>query len=164
MGRTTLEVTPEGVVTAIVGREVLAWISDQHAPPGQTYIQPIALPEFVLEACRFFHGYVLPRGGGELSISNYFWRAGMRGLSEGVRLVKQRYHPYIPLHHHRNTPLEPHAAENFTLEWAAATETDAERHAFEVLKHVYFKFGYPPEQIPFQDADAISGETLRSLR
>jgi len=156
-------VTPGGLATFVCGEHLLTWASDQHAPKEQLYINPAALPEFTFEACRFFLREVLPRAGSSLSGSAYFWRVGLRGLDERVRMPRSRYSD-IPArffgHHPRS---EPNAAEDFVTDWERSVELDPGTQAFKVLVPVFFRFGYGPDRIPFQDEGRISEEDLRAL-
>ena len=124
-GGSSVLVTPGGLATFVCGEELLTWASDQHAPEGQLYINPLTLPEFTLEACRFFLGEVLSRGGSTLSNSAYQWRVGMRGLDERVRMPRARYSDIPARFFAKHPGAEPNAAEDFVSDCNAVRGRDA---------------------------------------
>jgi|GEM_PF-3743831 len=158
-----VSVEPSGLTTIICCQPILTWATETNAPAGDIYINPIAIPEFTLEACRFFMGEVLPRSSGTAKPDTH-WRAGMQGLEDNVKLPTT-LHGYL-LDGNRTALLghQPNAATDFTSDWEISKAREPEALAFSIAKVVYDRFAFRSDEIPFNKGDRISEAEIAALR
>jgi len=152
-----------GVTTLVCCQDTLTWASERNAPDGKLLINPIALPEFTVEACRFFLKEVMPRWQGSIAGRAFQWRVGMRGLGGRVPV-------HLPKGRFSDVPLrvfweedEPHTAIDFGTNFASTLEDDPDRLAFVILEEVFHHFGYPAQAIPFQIEGKVDAQAIASL-
>ena len=156
-------VLPTGLTTYACCQDTLTWASDKHAPEGKLLINPVALPEFTVEACLFFIREVVARWEVTGSEGGYQWRMGMSGLGGPVTV-------HLPRGMLGEVPLRmlwdhdgPNTATDFVSDFIRSTVDDGAQLAFVILEELFHRFGYPPQAIPFQKDGQVDIEAIRSL-
>jgi hypothetical protein len=159
-----VNVRDSGLSTFVCCQKTLTWASDKFAPEGQLVINPIALPEFTLEACRFFSDEVLPSWPVPSRPDECKWRVGVASPRGASKLYLPKGRPE-PISVRASWFLSPPAkTETFESDFRTTTSSDGARLAFEVLCEVFHHFGYDSEAIPFQVDGAIDSAAIGAIR
>lgn len=163
-GRSGVSVQPSALTTFVCCQDTLLWASDKHAPEGSAIINPVALPEFTIEASRFFLAEVLDRWPNPAAA--YFWRIGLHGLGEPIEV-------HLPRGALGDSPLrlfwdshhKPNTAEDFDSDFVRATDKEPTALAFAILSEVFHRFGYSDSDIPYraESGDRLNLDALRAL-
>lgn len=160
--RTTLQchssisVSRAGLVTVVASQSLFTWVSEKFAPPGEVWINPIAIVEFTLEACRFWKEVVHPRIGNGIGAE---WRCGIdqTGGDHKLKLPKK---PYSSRHVIAVPSSVASVGNDFLTDWTALGDGTAGVLAFAIVARVYREFGLGREFVPFSRNGAIDQNTI----
>ena len=164
-GKGSLSVLSNGLTTAILAEESLTWASRKYSPKAsdeefrEIYVNPLSIPEFVLEACRFFLQHVLPRCPAS---TQWVWRTSMSGVSIGVPLSLPRYAldsaDVLMGHEVANQ------GEDYKDPWERGASTDPEILAHTIVQRIYGHFHLGADFIMYRssEGDRIVGDRILS--
>lgn len=154
IGSQVLSLHRSGLVTSMCGQDTLC-----HGTPStdreHVWVNPWALVEFTLEACRFIRQVVFPHSATNPSLE---WRCGMAEIEGEVAVLLREGPPqHSPIRWATDgaTP-----AADFLTEWRGNVTPDPGALALAVLREVYGRFALGEKFIPFVKDGAVSSSLL----
>lgn len=147
-----LSLLPQGLVTIVVGPELLGWANDkQRFTRGA--INQMALVEFVFEFCRFVEEQVVPAAVPRPNRVAY--RIGFRDLDKPPNSIVEGW----PMEAFPFADPSPAASPEFN-DGLVVEAGSPGGSAYALLARLYRAFGVGPEEIPFVTEESIDAEKI----